>query len=213
MRSPLCRSFLGSVFAAAAMQLSAQQADFGVAAFSCKQFPPDLSEDYLIEQFGRQNVMDEPVFGFDDGPSPGTVVFGDIPSRRVEIAWRDAEEKTNPIWVRLREEATDWQTLDGVSIGMTLKEVESLNGWPFRLGGFMVEQGQGRVRSWGSGRLAEFPEADCPVTVQFQPRRHEAADFSLSHELNRGSDFSSGHFAMQGTNPLVVGLWILYGNR
>lgn len=212
MRSLLGQLLFGSVLASATMQLLAQQDASEAASFSCKQFPPDLSEAYLIERFGRQNVIDEPVFAFDDGPSPGTVVFGDNPNRRVEIAWRDADAKAGPIWVRLREEATEWQTLDGISVGMTLKEVEALNGWPFRLGGFMVEQGQGRVRTWGSGRLAESSEADCPVTVQFQPRRHEAADFSLAHELNRGSDFSSCHFAMQGTNPLVVSLWIFYGD-
>ena len=212
MRTLLGQVLWGSVFAFATMQSFAQQNESSIIDFSCAEFPPDLSEGYLVERFGRENTVDEPIFAFDDGPSPGTVLFSDSPSRRVEIAWRDAGARDSPIWVRLREEATEWRTLDGISVGMTLKEVEALNGWPFRLGGFMLEQGQGRVRSWGSGRLAETPERDCPVTVQFQPRRHEAADFTLAHELNRGSDFSSGHFAMQGANPLVVGLWIFYGN-
>jgi hypothetical protein len=189
----------------------AQPRDGAAAAFSCTIFPATSSEADLVGAFGRENVSDERVFGSDDGPVPGSVLFANDAERRIEIAWRNPETKSNPAWVRAGEDTRQWRSPHGISPGMTLRDVEQLNRWPFRLGGFMLERGQGLVRSWGSGRLQEFEEPDCPLKVQFQPRRHADADFSLSGQLMRGNEFSSGHPAMQASNPVVVGLWISYG--
>src|SRR6266481_2277587 len=43
--------------------------------FSCATFHAYLSESELIASYGRESVTAGPVFGSDDGPSEGTILF------------------------------------------------------------------------------------------------------------------------------------------
>jgi len=67
--------------------------------FSCATFHAYLSESELIASYGRESVTAGPVFGSDDGPSEGTILFANQFDTRVEIAWRDTAAKQNPSWI------------------------------------------------------------------------------------------------------------------
>jgi hypothetical protein len=177
--------------------------------FSCRAFPPDLSHAGLVERYGADRVVDAPVVGADDGPLDGTVIFPNDPASRIEIAWWDAEAKQFPVWVRAREEESLWITPHGISIGDHLTEIEQLNGWPFRLGGFSLEGGQGHIRSWGRGRLQSIEE--CDLRIQLWPEFADTADpQELWRQIMRGPEYSSGHPAIQWYDPPVIALWIRY---
>ena len=183
--------------------------------FSCATFPADLRETDLIGRFGAENVTRAPVTGTDDGPVPGTLLFPNG-SEWVEITWRDLENRRQPEWIRVR--ARDWETSgvrgrwrtpQGIGIGDDLKSLERRNGWPFRLRGFALEGGQGRLQSWGRGRLQDVDTGDCDFTISFSPQHPWDRRLGrLSH-----GEFSSGHQAMQATNPWVSAVWINYRNR
>jgi hypothetical protein len=64
--------------------------------FSCLTFPSDLSQANLIERYGTGNVRSAPVFGSDDGPQDGTVVFPDSDNMKLEIVWFDPQARTRP---------------------------------------------------------------------------------------------------------------------
>ena len=92
--------------------------------FSCATFHAFLSEPELIAKYGRENVMSGPVFGADDGPSEGTILFANRSDMRVEITWRDAATKQNPSWIRVRGERSRWRTPNGLAIGDDLLTIE-----------------------------------------------------------------------------------------
>lgn len=178
---------------------------------SCAAFPAHLTEEDLRQRYGTGNVRTDSIFGMDDGPVEGLVVFPDSEDRRLEVFWHDPERKAGPIDVKAVGSA--WRTPSGLSIGMDLLAVERLNGWPFRLAGFHTES-QGGVRSWGRGSIGdrlfwEDPEArTCSFKVHLQPGYDGSDDADLMRQVRTGREYSSGHTAMQGLNPEVVAIWI-----
>ena len=202
--------FIG-LFVCSATTVEARQIQGAGLDFSCSVFPESLSETALIARYGAENVTRAPVFGVDDGPVNGTVLFPNL-DERVEIAWQDTESMRQPAWIRVRGEQIRWRTPHGIRIGDDLVGIERRNGWPFRLGGFSLEGGQGSLRSWGGrGRFKDVDLGVCALIITFQPRPGSGASQSTRQILH--GEFSSGHPAMQALNPTVVAIWIRYGNR
>jgi hypothetical protein len=176
---------------------------------SCTSFPAELTEGDLTTRYGNANVKRAPVTGSDDGPQDGTVIFDATP-RRLDIVWRDQEARSRPAWVRAREPMGRWRTVTGISIGMDLRSIERLNGRPFRLRGLTAPEGLGVIQSWGSGRLPNADGDGCAVRISLQPIKDQAIDHTLYRQVSRGSNFSSGHPAMQAINPRVTSLWVVH---
>jgi len=178
----------------------------GPLELSCATFHPFLSERELITKYGRENVTNGPIFGSDDGPSEGTILFANRDDMRVEILWKDTATRQNPLWIRVRGDRSRWRTLNGLALDDDLRTIEQRNGFPFRLAGFTSE-GHGDLVSWGNGRLANTP--NCNVVITFQPRTAASENLSI-RQVTSLAQVSSGHPAMQKVNPSVVSLWIRY---
>jgi hypothetical protein len=178
-------------------------------AFSCATFPPETSHAGLAARFGADNVTSRPVYGFDDGPTEGTVLFADDSTARVEIIWLDPESKSRARWIMVRGESSRWRTPKGMTLGTGLRTLERMNGRPFRLAGFRNEI-SGRVRSWVGGRLEPADRDSCTLTVSLylQPGDDKPGDHLK--QVARGTNYSSGHPAMQALNPRVVALVLEY---
>ena len=177
--------------------------------FSCTVFSANLSEAGLVERYGRSKVKRAAVFGADDGSQDGTVVFDGSPLR-LEAAWWDPASRVRLAWVRTRETVSPWHTPNGVAIGMDLRSIEERNGWPFRLAALGGPEGRGVIRSWGRGRLQSASTDDCRVSINLQPTGDRRIDPAFSKQVFRGSEFSSGHPAMQAINPRVVALVVAH---
>jgi hypothetical protein len=177
-------------------------------ALTCTNFPVGLAEPDLIARYGRENVINAPVFGTDDGPQTGTVLFPASNDARLEIAWQNENSKTAIWWVKAI--GTRWTTEHEIRVGTTLRTVEELNGSPFRLSGFHTLVG-GRVLSWAGGRM-ERPAVreNCDVRIQFQPQYDGTDDPRLVRQVRFGREYSSGHPALQKLNPKVAVIWIGY---
>jgi hypothetical protein len=170
------------------------------AEFSCRSFRADLTHDQLIERYGADRVSVGPIQTLDDGPVEGTHVTLDGGKSRLEVGWSDPETRTSPWSVRAFGEA--WETPQGIRLGMELRTVERMNGWPFRLGGLDWEP-LGAVRSWGPrGRLKDESVQGCRMAIHFQTRPGENRNDVVLQVL-RGREFSSGHPAYQELNPTV----------
>ena len=176
--------------------------------FSCTVFSPHTTEADLVARFGAINVSTAPVYGLDDGPRDGTVLFADRPDLRVEIAWWDSA-KQSPAWVAVRGPVNRWRVPTGITIGTDLRRLERANGRPFRLAGFWTEL-QGVVLSWSGGRLTTAVSNDCTVGVYIQPPYDGTEDLALMRQVRSGREYSSGHPAMQALNPRVVLLRISF---
>jgi len=94
-----------------------------------------------------------------------------------------------------------------VTIGTTLRELERLNGKPFRMFGFWWDYG-GEVSSWEGGELERefFHEAGSQLVVRLGGREWSSA---LLTEEEAGAvsgekEVPSDHPVMQKINPEVV---------
>lgn len=104
------------------------------------------------------------------------------------------------------------QRFGGICLGMRLREIEQLNGWPFRLRGLEGPEGLGVIRSWGQGRLRDVREDGCMVWISLQPSGDRPVDPAMYRQVGR-ADFFSGHPAMQAINPRVASLTLAYDPR
>lgn len=144
----------------------------------------------LIEQtFGKENV----VTGETDGPEGSTIIattiFPDDPEKRMIVGWWDEENRTGLSYVELPPK----DSIAGLHAGLTVKEVEALNGEAFTMTGFWWDYGG--YAGFQSGKLSEIP-GGCYVSAYFQPSEIFAPD---------GLDTSSisGDIEVQSGNPLL----------
>jgi hypothetical protein len=166
------------------------------------------SDAALEALFGAANVQKTDVYLGEGFTAPGTVVYPNNPTRRLEIVWRDSA-RTAPKEVRLTGESSMWQTVEGISLGSTLREIERLNGWPFKLAGFafdyvgtIVDCGRGRLAMLGcSGESASSPRRRLLV-IRLRPG-DDAARAPEYRQVMGDRVFSSGHPAMQALEPRV----------
>lgn len=126
-------------------------------------FAIDSSESRLIEIFGKENVVTGEVPGPEGTTMIATRVFDDDPERRLQFVWWDEEGLANPSTIEL----PPGDSVAGLHAGMTVKEVEALNGEPFTMTGFFWDYGG---YAWfRSGKLAALP-GDCVISAFFDPK-------------------------------------------
>jgi hypothetical protein len=181
--------------------------------FSCTTFSASTTAADLGAKFGSANVKTAqvPWGGAEGDYSEGTVLFGSDPSAKLEIYWRDRTNKRNPDWVSVRGKQSRWRSPAGISLGTSLREIEQLNGRPFRLVGFGSDV-QGTVMSWSGGRLEAQNVNGCRVRMRLSPDWDNADTNvqALMKQLQGESEYSSGHPAMQSLNPTVNEVFLQY---
>ncbi len=169
MRALLILLFSGAAFAAEPLVVT------------CRA--PFLSEEALRAQFGAKNVTRESIYLAEGEEAMGSVVFAGDETRRIEIVWKDAKKRRNPEFIRIPASATQVKTYHELRIGLRLRDLERINGAPFRFSGFGWDYG-GNVISWGKGKLAK-PAADgCRVQVSITSESEEAGAISGDIEVS-----------------------------
>lgn len=149
----------------AAPQLHAQNAPPADKLACDGPFARDTSHARLISAFGPKNVTFEDVAGAEGSKEKATVLFANEPTRRVQIFWHDEKTRAKPATITIAT-PSQWIGPEGVTIGMTVKQVEKLNGKPFQINGFGWDGG-GYV-SGLDGKLASLP-GGCRLMLRFEP--------------------------------------------
>jgi hypothetical protein len=181
--------------------------------FSCATFGPHVSEADLKVRFGNDNVTTGlvPWGGAEGDRNEGTILFGDRPTARLEIYWKNRVAKQDPAWIHVRGTASEWRSTAGITLGTDLKTVERLNGRPFRLAGFGTDL-SGGLYSWSGGALDRQDVGGCHIGFRFVPpdvdKRSDLQ--ALIRQVTSGGTFSSGHPAMQALNPRIGEAVITY---
>ena len=102
-------------------------------------------------RLGAANVVARELDGAEGETFHGWVVYPDDPKRSIEVVLD--EDGVHPEAIRVSsEEATAWMRSDGVRIGMSSVELQTLNGKPFDFSGFDWDYG-GSVLDWHGGKL------------------------------------------------------------
>jgi hypothetical protein len=184
---------------------SAQAAPRAPDSIGCTgPFAKGVTHARLVKAFGKRNVAIEHV-GIGEGETVrASVIFPRNPARRIEVLWIDDKRLRKPSEIRTGVAST-WRTVQGVRRGMTLAEIEALNGRPFELWAFGFDYG-GTTLDWKDGALSRAV-AGCTLTLRFTMR--EDAD-------NRGvhigeQSLMSDSEPMRRANPVVDQVMLTFG--
>lgn len=176
-------------------------------SFECERsFVADDDSKTLVARFGPAAVATAEIYLGEGFYETGTVLFGDAADSRIEILWHDAVAQTRPKFVRVQSQRSQWQTPAGVTPGVDLRTLETLNTRPFRMSGFGTDYG-GTLLSWSRGRLGPPAASACSLRVRLRP--DDSVDYRHWYRQVIGArEFSSGHPAMQYLNPRVYEMWL-----
>lgn len=158
----------------------------------------------LIRIYGEKNVKAEDIQIGEGDTVPGAVIFPDKPEHRLELIWKDAKTRIGIESVRFDGEKSRWRTSEGITLGTSLKELETLNGGAFTLAGFGWDYG-GTVFSWGDhGKLYDRFQKTGSLVLRLSPALEDESPEAM--QLAGDREFSSSHPAMQKVNPRVYQL-------
>ena len=148
--------------------------------------------------YGAQNVRQTVVHLGEGETAPGTVIFPNDSTRRVEVLWHDTEHRRYPAVAILAGDKSMWQLPQGITLGTTLHDLERMNGRPFQLAGFGWDYA-GAVLSWNGGALDSIFGRDTRLFLQ----PPAGANGDLSAQATGDRPFSSSSHPMRAINPKV----------
>lgn len=153
----------------------------------------------LQKIYGKEKVKTADVYVGEGNSMPGAVIFPDDPQRKAEIIWKEGA-KTAAIVIIIGQKSL-WHTVEGVTLGTRLKELEKLNGGPFTLAGFDWDY-SGALLSWGdNGKLRKAFHNPGGLALRLTYPENPPQDV-VESVLGDG-DFESSHPGMQKLNPYV----------
>ncbi len=167
------------------------------------------TESSLIQTLGATNVTHEAIELGEGDTEPGTTLFKGT-ANEVHILWKDKKRFESPEAVLIQPTgaetkavsvAPSWLVNNGLAIGATLKEVEKLNGRPFRLYGFGQKTG-GSFADAAGGKLQNAGGANY-LSFTFSIGTLPPAQAKLLPAVSGDREFSSALPAMQQLNPTV----------
>lgn len=126
-------------------------------------FGIDSSEARLIALYGAENVVTGIVPGPEGTEMLATSVFPDDPEATLQFIWWDEDSLSGPSYIELPATRT---APGGVRIGLSLAEVEALNGEAFTLLGFGWDYGGSA--GFETGALSDLP-GGCRLNLLFDP--------------------------------------------
>jgi hypothetical protein len=166
-------------------------------------FARDSSHRMLARTFGDKNVVVQEVDGGEGTKLSASIIYPNDPRRRLEVTWKNEKARQGTDMVSIIDES-QWTVGHGLKLGMTLDEVEALNGVPFEIRNPSLEYG-GALISWRGGTLSKIP-GGCKVWVGFEP-----VDGSPSAYQKIGADdLLSNDPNFRAMRPKVMGLGIHY---
>lgn len=167
---------------------------------------PDDTERSLKQRFGKDAVVQD-LPGAEGEKYKGVVLFPKARDRRIEIAFTD-DKAMRASGLTLRDTArTSRWSVNGVSIGSSLADVQKANGKPFLVSGFEWDYG-GFVTDWNGGALGRPLQGGCTVTVRFDKK--SAAPKSL---LGDGVKTASDNPVLMKWAPLVTEIGVNFPDR
>ena len=164
------------------------------------------SESDLRRSYGDRNVAPGRVALGEGYASEGSVLFPEDSTRRVEVVWEDSLHRAIPSRVFLRGDRSLWKLPGDVTLGLSLADLERMNGRPFTLSGFGWDY-EGVVISWAGGLLDTTLTSD--VKVYLRPARVDWARPEYAR-VQGDRTFTSSQAEMRALNPRVYQIVVDY---
>jgi len=169
---------------------------------------PGTSETELRKLFGAAQVKSDKVYIGEGFVCEGAVLFPNDTRRTADIVWIDVMHRARPLHVMISSKKTLWRTSEGVTLGTSLKELERLNGRPFKFLGFGWDY-SGTVVSWEGGKLETFKSAQehgYRLILRLSPDPSAETTTSESDRISGDRELLSSDPLIQRLNPKVYDL-------
>ncbi len=149
---------------------------------------PGMAATDIEKAYGKTNLKNMDLPGPEGSTFPGAKLFEGT-DRELEIVW-DPENEDKKIVFDVRILGTAWKFENGLKAGMTIEEVEKINGKPFKVAGF----------SWDYGGYANFEGGKLAgkVSLRFNPSTDEIPDY-----LQGDKELSSTDKKLRAVKPVV----------
>ena len=118
-------------------------------------FGPDSSHLKLTAAFRSKNVEFAQVDGNSGTKVMASILFAKDPTKRLEVWWSNSARRSDTHLIVINGQS-DWSAPGDIRLGLTLADLERLNGKPFKLSGF-DKNGVATLSNWNGGQLATIP--------------------------------------------------------
>lgn len=128
-------------------------------------FAKDTTHSKLVAEFGAKNVVFKDVVTASNVKTQATVVFDDDPTKRVVVYWKDNKARARPASISIEAPST-WTGPGDIRNGLTLRDLEKLNGGGFSMTGFGGVNG-GEISDLKDS-FADVP-GNCTLKIKLEP--------------------------------------------
>jgi hypothetical protein len=167
-------------------------------------FARDSSQAKLAMAFQARNVAFTQVDGPSGAKIMATVLFAKDPKRRLEVWWTNPTNRSNTHLIVING-VSNWSAAGQLHLGLTLPQLEQINGKPIKLSGF-DKNNVATLTDWNGGSLAVVA-GGCRVGISLRSR---TASASALGALPASREFTSSDTAMRSVNPEVSEILIAY---
>ena len=149
---------------------------------------PGMTVTDIGRAYGQQNLKLQKIPGAEGEEIDGAKLFADT-DRELVIVWDPDNDKKQVVF-DIRVVGTAWKFDNGLKAGMTVSEVEKINGKPFKIAGF--EWDYGGYANFEGGKLAG------KVSIRFNPSTENVPAY-----LSGDKQLSSTDKQLRAAKPLV----------
>jgi hypothetical protein len=167
-------------------------------------FGRDSSHAKLAMAFQSRNVTFTQVDAI-GGKAMASVLYAKDRKQRLEVWWSKPANRTDTHLIVINGQS-DWIAPGELHLGLTLAELEKLNGKPFKLSGFDKDY-VAALTDWNGGQLDALA-GGCKIGINLRPDP-KTPSASLS-DLSADHAFTSSDAALRAVNPTISEILIAY---
>jgi hypothetical protein len=168
-------------------------------------FAKDSSHSKLASAFRSRNVSYTQVDTTSGGKAMASVIYAKDPKRRLEVWWSKPASKSDTHLIVINGQS-DWIAPGELHLGLTLPELEKLNGKAFKLSGFDRDR-VATLSDWDGGTLSALA-GGCKVGISLRADPKTSAATLSSLPADRA--FASSDASLRAANPTVSEILVAY---
>jgi hypothetical protein len=168
-------------------------------------FAKDSSHTKLASAFASRNVSNAQVNTNSGGKATASVLYANDPKRRLEVWWSKPASKSDTHLIVINGQS-DWVAPGELHLGLTLAELEKLNGKPFKLSGFDKDH-VATLSDWDGGTLSALA-GGCKIGISLRADPKAAAATLSGLPADRA--FTSSDASLRAANPTVSEILVAY---